>query len=110
MIVYRSTNVGFTINVISPSQLNTISVQENNPSLISNIFPNPSKDRIFITSSAKTGVMNYSILSISNQKILEGKISGEKSEVDISQLSPGIYFFEVVNSSGQRSFDRFIKE
>lgn len=110
MIIYRSTNVGFTINVMSPTQLSTVSVSENTPSLITNIFPNPSKDRIFLTSPANSGVMNYSILSFSSQLLKEGRISGEKSEIDIADLSPGIYFVEVKNSAGERSYIRFIKE
>jgi PKD repeat protein len=109
MIIYRSTNVGFTINVVSPTQLNTVSVDENKSSLISSLYPNPSKDRIFITSTSKSGVMNYSILTLSGQRMKEGKISAEKSEIDISDLSPGIYFVEIKNTAGQKSFARFIK-
>lgn len=109
MITYRSTNVGFTINVVSPTQLNTVSVEET-PSLISNIFPNPSKDRIVVTSTATSGVAIYSILSVSNQKMKEGRLSGEKSEIDISDLASGIYFLEVKNKAGEKSFGRFIKE
>lgn len=109
MITYRSTAVGFTINVVSPTQLNTVSVDENISSLISNFYPNPASDRIFVTVTSKSTATKYSILSISSQKIKEGKISGEKSEIDISDLSPGIYFLEVRNSSGEKSFGRFIK-
>ncbi len=109
MIIYRSTNVGFTINVVSPSQLNTVSVDEN-LSLISSIYPNPSKDRIVVTSSPKSGVAIYSILSVSGQKIEEGKLSGESSEINTSGLASGIYFLEVKTKSGEKSFVRFIKE
>ena len=109
MIIYRSTNVGFTINVVSPTQLNTVNVEENS-SLISSLYPNPSKDRIVVTSSPKSGATIYSILSVSSQKMKEGILSGEKSEIDISDLSSGIYFLEVKTKSGEKSFARFIKE
>jgi PKD repeat protein len=109
MIIYRSTNVGFTINVVSPSQLNTVSVDEN-LSLISSIYPNPSMDRIVVTSSPKSGASIYSILSVSGQKMEEGKLSGENSEIDISGLASGIYFLEVKTKAGEKSFARFIKE
>lgn len=109
MIIYRSTNVGFTINVVSPTQLNTVNVEENT-SLISSLYPNPSKDRIVVTSSPKSGAAIYSILSVSSQKMKEGMLSGEKSEIDISDLASGIYFLEVKNKSGEKSFARFIKD
>ncbi len=109
MIIYRNSNVGFTINVVSPTQLNTVNIEENT-SLISSLYPNPSKDRIVLTSSPKSGATIYSILSVSGQKIKEGNLSGEKSEVDISELTSGIYFLEVRNKSGERSFARFIKD
>ncbi|MBK9415336.1 MAG: PKD domain-containing protein [Bacteroidetes bacterium] len=109
MIIYRSSNVGFTINVVSPTQLNTVNVEEN-VSLISSIYPNPSKDRIVVTSSPKSGTTIYSILSVSSQKMKEGMLSGESSEIDISGLASGIYFLEVQTRSGEKSFARFIKE
>ncbi len=109
MIIYRSSNVGFTINVVSQTQLNTVNVEEN-VSLISSIYPNPSKDRIVVTSSPKSGTTIYSILSVSSQKMKEGMLSGESSEIDISGLASGIYFLEVQTRSGEKSFARFIKE
>ncbi len=109
MITYRSSTVGFTINVVSPTQLNTVSIDENISSLISSIYPNPAKDRIFVTSTPKSGATNYSILSISSQLVKAGSINAEKTEIDIADLSPGIYFLEVRNSGGEKSFARFIK-
>ena len=109
MITYRSTNVGFTINVVSPAQLSTVSIDDNISSLISNIYPNPSKDRIVVTYPSKSDATNYSILSISSQLMSTGKISGEKTEINISDLSPGIYFLEVRNGDGEKTFARFIK-
>ncbi len=108
MIIYRSSVVGFTINVIAPNQLN--SVKDISPSLISSVYPNPSQDRIFITSTLNSGVMKYSILSFTNQKVKEGQMGNGKNELDISELSPGIYFIELKTMNGERSFARFIKE
>ena len=65
------------------------------------IYPNPSSEMIKIFDAPSN--FNFSIFSSTGQKIEGGS---NKSEIDISQLNPGIYFLviQAKNGIGQVSF------
>ena len=65
------------------------------------IYPNPSSEMIKIFDAPSN--FNFSIFSSTGQKIEGGS---NKSEIDISQLNPGIYFLviQAENGIGQVSF------
>ena len=67
-----------------------------------NVYPNPVEDVININ-GIKDG--NFSIFSISGQKVLAGIISASNARIDVSKLQAGIY---VINMNG--SVARFIKK
>lgn len=60
------------------------------------IYPNPAKDIITIE-SFMTGDTPLSILNVNSQKIMERQISDYKTQIDISNLSPGVYFVKLQN-------------
>ena len=67
------------------------------------IFPNPANDKIQITGYKFNSALNYSIFDLSGRKIVEQRIS--KLEIDVSQLSRGIYFLKLDNA-----VKKFVKE
>ncbi|MAP55846.1 T9SS type A sorting domain-containing protein [Altibacter sp.] len=70
------------------------------------LYPNPAGDEIII---AATGILieSISIYSMIGQKMVDFK--AESNRVDISSLSPGVYFIEIAASSG-KAIQKFIKE
>ena len=70
------------------------------------IYPNPVSDQLFITSE-KPVIGKMSIFSTTGQKILQ--IDGNASAIDVSSLSKGMYFLEII-SEGGISLQKFIKK
>lgn len=53
------------------------------------VFPNPAHDKLTIISDATS---SYSIFNVLGREILRGVISDNRTDVDIAQLSTGLYF------------------
>ncbi len=71
-----------------------------------NIYPNPAKDILTLTLKDKTnGKTNYSIKNALGIEIIRGVIADKTTNIDISNLSRGIYFI----SLGTKVI-KFIKE
>lgn len=81
------------------------SVADNNLSKLS-IYPNPAKDKLFISSKNIT-LQSFSIYSIKGEKLISEKLS--TNAIDISRLSKGVYFIEI-NSENGKDVQKFIKE
>jgi hypothetical protein len=61
------------------------------------IYPNPSNDKITISSSAITGVTQLSIFNVSGEKVLERQLINSETQIDISALPRGVYFVRLQN-------------
>ncbi|MDN3676073.1 T9SS type A sorting domain-containing protein [Flavobacterium paronense] len=59
------------------------------------IFPNPTKDLITIKVSDKVADSAYNIADASGRVVLAGKLSDLTTSIDISQLTNGVYFFQL---------------
>lgn len=60
------------------------------------ISPNPTSGIITISSTAL--LENYTITNITGQKVLSGKIKNTTQDIDVSTLSDGIYFIQLINN------------
>lgn len=69
------------------------------------IFPNPSKDKIFI-SSVKPAY--YKIYNIIGSLIKENKLNSK--EIDVSSLQTGTYLLEIIEEGKLSTFERIIIE
>lgn len=69
------------------------------------LYPNPAKDRIFITNANEA---TYQICNLSNQVIVRN-IYRNDSGIDVSHLSAGVYFIEIQNQKTSQKL-KFIKE
>jgi hypothetical protein len=72
------------------------------------IIPNPSKDKITISSSAITGITILSIFNVNGEKVLERQLTDIETQIDISTLPRGVYF---VRLQGEKMVEvgKFIK-
>lgn len=66
------------------------------------LFPNPAKNHLTITSSSNEIIKSVQVLSISGQEIYTTtKVMSTTYHLDNLSLSPGMYFVNVSNSKGQ---------
>lgn len=68
------------------------------------IYPNPAFDHICINAPAADGT-TIQIFSVQGVKILESTITSSDPEIDISQLSPGMYVIRINEQAA-----RFVKQ
>jgi hypothetical protein len=59
------------------------------------LYPNPATDKITIEISGEREENNLAIVNIEDQELIRQKISGWKTQIDISSLPPGIYFLKL---------------
>lgn len=90
----NETDNGFKLYIdnIRVEKENTLSIEDVNHSDLT-IYPNPAQD--YFTISGIDGEININVLGIDGKVIL----SSEDLKVDISTLSPGKYFVEVINEN-----------
>jgi hypothetical protein len=67
-----------------------------------NVFPNPFHDKINILSNAK-GVSIAKVFTVTGQLLLQRNFSGT-TQLNIPNLSEGIYLVEITSSSGTQVF------
>ena len=84
----------FSLNVAT-EQWNALSSGTTND-LFSICFPNPSSDKINIEFSAEG---HLSILNLNGQEIMNKPILKKSTQIDISSLPVGIYFFRFRNEN-----------
>jgi hypothetical protein len=61
------------------------------------IIPNPSNNKITISSPSLTGIAQLSIFNVNGEKVIEGQLTDNETQIDISALPRGIYFVRLQN-------------
>lgn len=75
------------------------------------IFPNPCRERVTIEMPGQDpGVHTFGIFNTMGEMVMSGKIDGSQADIDVSELSPGIYVVEVDKGSGRLNHTKFIKQ
>jgi plastocyanin len=65
------------------------------------IYPNPSNNLITIKASNNLTGSKYFLTDQQGREVLDGKLVGEATLVDVSQLSPGIYLIQIIGNRKQ---------
>ena len=65
-----------------------------------NIYPNPAKDIITVASSELQNE-TYTVFSISGQALMQGKLQGETTTINVSSLASGVYFVKVSDKTAK---------
>ncbi|MDY0279723.1 MAG: DUF5018 domain-containing protein, partial [Salinivirgaceae bacterium] len=71
------------------------------------MYPNPASDKL-IVENAQSG--RYIVMSISGQVVQEGQIASGQNEINIDNMSNGLYIINIVNTNGQSNAQTFIKK
>jgi len=69
------------------------------------IYPNPTTAQLRITNYQLRDAVDYSIYSITGQKIIQGKLQDETTVVNVETLAKGMYYLRVAEKTV-----KFIKE
>ncbi len=110
-IIYRgfSANAGFTLNIISPSQLT--SGLDDPENTISRIYPVPATDRLFVEWATNTAdALNYQVISVDGREVMKGLVTRTSNQLNTESLSPGIYLFRVIGADGSVDSKTFVKQ
>jgi len=59
------------------------------------VFPNPVSDFLFLENTSQSTDLMVSVLNVNGQVLLNRKIGGGKSMIDMSKLSKGIYLVKI---------------
>lgn len=79
----------------------TSSLDENQTNIVLNAYPNPAYDHIVIETSATSGSENvsYKMYDTKGKLVKEGRISSEKTTVDVTELVGANYFLKVTQGN-----------
>ena len=105
--IYRLTNAGFTINVLSPDQLTGIN--DVHETQFVSVYPNPVQDLLTIEVQSK-GESIYRVFSINGAEIENGKFYSAKNEIKTSAWESGFYLMEITRNDGAKNYQKIIKE
>jgi hypothetical protein len=72
------------------------------------ISPNPANTKLQVKASDMKQGDVYKVVSPRGQPLIEGVAESGNFEIDISCLSPGLYFF-ILQDDKQRQLKRFVK-
>ena len=92
------------INTITDS-VNNISNQTTEHEFL--IYPNPTSPVIWVRSDYVKNISGYSIYDLTGRKLISNEL--KTPEIDVSSLTNGIYFIEVVNKNGRKQIGKFVK-
>lgn len=72
------------------------------------VYPNPVRNRLTIQSEINWS--HYKIYSILGKTVMQGQLSPNKQEIDLENLSPGVYLLKLKGSQGEWNELKIIKE
>lgn len=97
----------YTLNVARTSA----SIADNrNAELNYTLYPNPTKDKLSITSSDPTEIRTVEVMDMNGKVLSTHQLSGSNAVIDVSDVSTGIYFVKIVSETEKVTQMKFIKE
>ncbi len=89
-----------TINTQSPQPL---------PPQCPQLYPNPCSDELHLVDENLEQEVNYSITNVLGQLVIEGRIDGENTKIQLNGLTPGLYVLSYINH-GSTNTIKFLKQ
>lgn len=99
--------VGYTGNdfAIARYNGNALSINEFEKNNAISIYPNPAKNKLQVSLLDKNLLNNsYQIIDLNGRIISEGRIKNDISEINVSDLSKGMYFLKIINMNITKKF------
>jgi hypothetical protein len=103
--LFASPGYGGIVRTTVPISYITTPIAENAFAATISIYPNPTANKISITSQEK-GKFLYTIYNVAGDCVFSQQLSAEKAEIDLSGLAAGTYVLKI--SSGEMSTVRTI--
>ena len=100
---------GFDLDAVGVINASGVGIEKHKRSLEINIFPNPVSSELRVRSSEFKGKTVLKIRDLLGNEIRSFELYSVSSELDISDLNPGIYFVSIENETG-KSITKLIKE
>ncbi len=113
-----TTNVTYLIqaqnNALSKTYLVTVSRNTGIEKPLSNaswrIYPNPLHDQLSIVLEQSTVLdSQFNIIDFLGQNVMSGVLKHQETKLDLSDLAPGIYYFQLATSEGTRT-EKLVKD
>ncbi len=93
---------------IEPKDTSSVAIDEELQIFDFQLFPNPVNESIYIKSSEEIKLMR--VLNVHGQELSrQEKLQVKETHIDVSDLSPGVYFLQLHSKYGIRS-KQFVKE
>lgn len=83
-------------------------IVENTPKLNFSLSPNPAGDLVTVKSDKKATDLHYVVIDQIGRTVIEGDLIGESTNIDISELTQGLYVFQV--GTHRKQYIRFVKK
>ncbi|MBL7933120.1 MAG: T9SS type A sorting domain-containing protein, partial [Bacteroidia bacterium] len=100
------------VSVVQPTNALSVGEKPDNNGSVS-IFPNPSKGLLFISMSNNSPIKNYDVYNALGEIVVKGttfeSLQTPELELDLSQLSEGIYFLNI-HTETQQFRSKFVLE
>jgi PKD repeat protein len=108
-ILYRSSSVGFVLNIYSPAAV-TSGINDVTPTL-AQLFPNPAHSTLFVKWSEEgSDDLSYKVVSVDGRTVLNGSLTRDVNSIEVATLSPGFYLLQVQNANGSMETKPFVKQ
>ncbi len=66
------------------------------------IFPNPVSDKLTVSIEDAKGIYTLTIYQVLGELIMEKKLTNSLTNIDVSLLENGIYFYEIISERGEK--------
>lgn len=94
-----STNVGpngsVTQGVQQPYEISVLSVSENAENINLSVYPNPSTDYLYLTSSDEISDLSYQLFDMNGRLLKSEKITENQTNINVQGLVSATYFVKV---------------
>ncbi|MBL7900084.1 MAG: T9SS type A sorting domain-containing protein [Crocinitomicaceae bacterium] len=102
-IYYHQKNSTGVFEIFMRYRTGTLDAEEKNSDFL--IYPNPSTNKICLIGNFINNDFSYSVIDLQGQIVLNGK---NHSEIEISELEPGVYFIKI-ESAYVLASEKFLK-
>lgn len=88
-------NGSVTQGVQQPYEISVLSVSENAENINLSVYPNPSTDYLYLTSSDENSDLSYQLFDMSGRLLKSGKVVANQTSIDMQDLVSATYFVKV---------------
>jgi len=96
--IYFDYNLPIITNTVNTEIVSTLSIHDNNLENYIKTYPNPTSEKIYISSKLGVRIEKITLYSITGELLLEDKEPSK--ELNLNQFLKGVYFLNIVSNKG----------